>query len=313
MNITSIIIIITFLAALAEKFSNKPASERKGVLKRLKLENIAILLLGILLCTQLVENINKSQKEVLKEAKSNETHENILSTKEKVDEANELIDSILLNLKKEIEFTREEFEMISSLNEEMKDARENISKSISEYQKLNSKYSEQLKLEREKILNAKPDVRILFPKTTKDSLYAAYQFQLTNYGRRVADSVEFYSIMILTDTTNFKVEKVTDLKTNVNVQNLLSLPPEQGYNHIANSLIVANKEIDKFGIGYLLVKYSYFDLMTNSEVIIPVSTFRSNSLREINVQYGNNVDEQIVEDIKRYLLIHKPELYKIFF
>lgn len=95
MNITSIIIIITFFAALAEKFSTKPASERKGVLKKLKLENIAILLLGILLLTQLVENINKSQKEVLQEAKSNETHENILSTKEKVDEANELIDLIL--------------------------------------------------------------------------------------------------------------------------------------------------------------------------------------------------------------------------
>lgn len=70
-----------------------------------------------------------------------------------------------MNLKKEIDFTREEFELISSLNEEMKDARKNISKSISEYQTLNSKYSEQLKLEREKISNAKPDVRILLPKT----------------------------------------------------------------------------------------------------------------------------------------------------
>lgn len=119
--------------------------------------------------------------------------------------------------------------------------------------------------------------------------------------------------MILTDTTNTKVEKVTDLKTNVNVQNLLSLPPEQGHTHVANSRIAKNEEIDKFGFGYLLVKYSYFDLMTDSVIIVPVSIFRSNSLKDINVQYGNNVDSQIVDAIKRYLLIRKPELYKIFF
>jgi len=312
MDITSIIIIITFLAALVEKLSKKPASDRKGVLKILKLENIAIFLLGILLITQLVENVKKSRKEMLQEAKSNETHENIVSTKEKVDEANELIDSILFNLKTEIEFTREEFNLITSLNEDLEDARKNISKSISEYQKLNTKYSQQLKLEREKILNAKPDVRISLPKTTKDSVSVSYQFQLTNYGQRIADSVEFYSVMILTDTSNLQVEKVTDLKTNTNVQNLLSLPPEQGYNHVANSYIANNEEIDRFGVGFLLVKYSYFDLMTDSKIIVPVSIFRNNSLKDINKQYGNNVESQIVESIKRYLSIQKPDLYKIF-
>ena len=53
MDITSIIIVITFIAALAEKFSNKPVSERKGFFKKLRIENIIILLLGILLLFQL--------------------------------------------------------------------------------------------------------------------------------------------------------------------------------------------------------------------------------------------------------------------
>ncbi|MCB9351401.1 MAG: hypothetical protein H6573_28470 [Lewinellaceae bacterium] len=313
MNITSIIIIITFLAALAEKFSKKPASARKGILKKLKLENIAILLLGFLLLAQLRENIIKNNKEAAQEAKTNEAHEGILTTKEKVDEANELIDSVLLSLKKEIEFTREEFELISFLNKEMAEARKNISKSLIEYQKLNSSYSKQLELEREKVKNAKPDVRIFLPKSTKDSLRTAYQFQLTNYGQRVADSVVFFSVMILTDTTDNLVKKVTELKTNSGVHNILSLPPNQGFSHIANSVIILNEEVQDYGAGYLLIKYRFFDFMTKTTINLPVSTFRCTSLKEINTQYGNNVEAGIVKNIKRYLLFEKPELYKIFF
>jgi hypothetical protein len=313
MDITTIIIIITFLAALAEKFSKKPPSERKGILRKLKLENIAILLLGFLLFAQIVEKIKKDKKEAVQETKTDETHKGILTTKERVDEANMLIDSVLTNLKQEIEFTREEFELISLLNKEMAAARKNISKSLDEYQKLNSSYSKQLELEREKVRNAKPDVRIILPKTTKDSLYTSYQFQLTNYGQRVADSVVFFSVMILTDTTNNLIKRITELKTNNEVHNILSLPPNQGLNHFSNSTIAMNKEVENYGAGYLLIRYKFFDLMTKTTTTFSVSTFRCASLKEINTQYGNNVEAEIVKKIERYLQFQKPELHKVFF
>lgn len=313
MDIASIIIVITFIAALAEKFSSKPVSERKGVLKKLKLENVAILLLGMLLLFQLFENKNKSKKEALQEGKTNEVHENILTTKGKVDEANELIDSILINLKKEIEFTREEFQIISSLNTEMESAKKNISRSIVEYQNLNLKYSEQLKLEQEKIFNAKPDVRVLQPKSTMDSLFLSYQFQLLNYGQRIADSIKFYAVMILTDTARSKIVKVTDLKTNNDVYSILSLPPNEGHAFISNGRIVSNNEIDNYGLGFLLIKYSYFDLMTNSTINSTTYLYACPSLKEINIQYRIGVEQEEVSEIKKYFSIHKPELYAIFF
>ncbi|MCB0533488.1 MAG: hypothetical protein KDD14_14895 [Saprospiraceae bacterium] len=313
MDITSIIIVITFIAALAEKFSNKPVSERKGFFKKLRIENIIILLLGILLLFQLFENRNKNKKEALQENKTNEVHENVLTTKGKVDEANELIDSILVNLKKEIEFTKEEFQIITSLNMEMEAARKNISKSIAEYQNLNLKYSEQLKLEQKKILDAKPDVRVLQPKSTKDSLYLSYQFQLSNYGQRIADSVKFYAAMILTDTMRSEIIKVTDLKTNKDVYSTLSLPPNEGHVFISNDRIISINEISNYGLGFLLIKYKYFDLMTNSIINSPTYLYVCPSLKEINIQYRIGVEQEIVSEIKKYFSIHKSELYTIFF
>lgn len=313
LDITTIVIIVTFLAAVIDKVVNKPVSERKGIWKRLKSENITILFLGVLLIFQLAENKINSKKEALIEKKTNETHENMLTTKEKVDKANLLIDSVLLNLEKEIQYTISELDQLSTLNDEMQEARKDISKSIEEYQELNSKYSEQLKIERKKVVNAQPDVRVYLPKSTEDSVYLKYQFQLINSGERIADSVEFYSSMILIDKVNFKIQGISPLKTNIGVQNILSLPPSQGITQVANGYICLREEAESYGLGILLVKYSYYDFMIGKRISKPLQSFKSNSINEINVQYGNNVNSQIIERIRNQLKDMNRSQYELFF
>lgn len=313
MNITTIIIVTTFLIALIEKLSKSQDQERNGILNKLKLGNITIILLAILLLAQIRENNINATKEIANQTKSNETHQDIITTKEKVDEANKVIDEVLLNIQNEIEFTREEFRLISYLNKEMTEARKSVSISLDEYRQLNSNYTMQLELERDKVKSSKPDVRIILPKSTKDSLHTSYQYQLLNSGQRVADSVLFYSVMLLTDSSYSIFNKISELKTNSGVHNILSLPPDQGYTHYANSVIFSNEEIENFSSGFLLIKYRFYDLMTNSTTASPLLTFRCPSFKETNIQYGNNVDTKIVNKIKRYLELDKPELYKIFF
>ena len=312
MNITSIIIVITFLAAIAEKFSNKPPEERKGILKRIKLENIAILLLGILLTVQLVDSIQTKNDKELEEAKNKEAYEKISNTQLKVNAVNLLIDSVLINLKNEIAYTKEEVGLIKGLNDDMNAMRLNIKNTLSEYQKLNTQYSEQLALERKKIKNAKPDVRVLTPKSTFDSINVSYQYQLINYGARIADSVEFESVMILVDT-NSVFSKTTILKSNLTSHNTLSLPPNKQHSYIANSLIASKVNSKKYVLGYLLVKYRYYDNSTDYWVNEPTQIFMCTSITKGGGQYRQNIKEKTVNLLKKYLHRRKPKLNKIFF
>jgi hypothetical protein len=311
MNI--IIIIITFLFVLADKMSEKPINERASFLKRLKLGSISLLLLVILLALQLCENNKSSKKELIEEFKSNETYEHTITTKEKVDEANKLIDSVLFSLKQEIEFTREEFSLISLLNTEIAETKNSALKSLTEYQKLNSMYSKQLNIEKEKVINSRPDVKVMFPKSTSDSLNASYQFQLINYGQRVADSVIFFSIMALMDSTNTKITMVTDLKTNEISANVLRLPQNQDVRYFSNSIVVPKKDINNYGIGILLVKYKYFDYMTNLTIKHPINAYLSTSIEDINNQYGHNVEQSLMKEVEHYLFNTRLDLYNIFF
>lgn len=268
MIVKIIVVFVAFLVAVIDKVSSKPPSERKGIWKKLRLENVVIVLLGFLLTFQIVESILASKKEKKKEVQSTQTFENILTTQEKIGDANRLLDSILSNLRDELDYTQKEFRLISDLNQDIGTIRLGIEKSITEYQNLNSQYKRQLLIEREKVEAAKPDVRVLQPKSIFDSTTVSYQFQLSNYGKRVADSVEFEAAMVLIDK-ELKFSKVTPIKTNKSAHNALSLPPDQGYNYISNASITSIEEATKYQHGLLMVRYKYYDQMTcNSQDLI---------------------------------------------
>ena len=292
--------------------SSKSLSERKGVLKRLKLENIAIILLGLILLAQLSETCNKAEKEEIQEIKTSESYNNIATTKQGVNEARRSIDSILFGLKDQIAFTKNQLNAISALNAEMVKTKDNTSKSILEYQKLNSKYSQQLEIEKKKILDLMPNVRIVMPINTSDTSQISYQFQLINYGNRIADSVEFAAVMILFDTSNTIISKITKVNSNSINHNALSLPPDPYYSHVTNSLICKKNEIEKYGLGFLIVKYKYYDFITNATITPPVIIFGCRSLKQVNVQYVNNIEKNVIVELKKQLELKDPGLYKQF-
>jgi|GEM_PF-5043526 hypothetical protein len=312
MNLSILVIIVTLLVGIADKMSNKPLSERKGIFKKLKLVNVTILLLGVLFFIQIADSHKASQKEKKQESQSTEAYEKIATTHEKVSDANRLIDSALRNLNNELLYTQEEFKLISELNRDMADVRGSIRKSLSEYKNLNSQYKKQLAFEKEKIENDKPDVRAIFAKSMIDSLSINYQFQLLNYGKRVADSVEFYATMILLNADK-SIFKATTLKTNRYNHNTLSLPAEEAQGYIANGEGFKKKDAYLYKSGYLIVRYKYYDKMTNTHVNPEPMIFACSSFTRENAQYSLNADSSKIDIVKKILSLVNKDYHEILF
>lgn len=312
MDATFFVIIFTFIVGIFGIIKETPVTERKGIFKKLNIPNFLFLLITILLAIQIYDHyINRSEKET-KNALDNNTYDGVKTTIDKVHDANKSIKLILNDLQTEINYTQKEFSEILLINRELNDVRKHVSESLKEYNKLNDSYNQQLKIEREKIINSKPDVRIMYTCTKKDTIGLKYQFQLINYGNRIADSVQFYSIMLLPDSTG-KSPKITELKTNINQNYILSIPSDESFSYFANSIIYNNDESITLNSGYLLVKRKYFDVMLNKFIFHDVEIYHCDDLTKTDKQFAINIPNDTVIMIRKFILKNQPDLYKIFF
>ena len=304
MNFQIIIIIIAFLLTIIDKITDKPDQKQKGIKKFFNIRTIVIALLFILFSIQIIDSFIQSQKDDIQEKKLTETNT-------KVKESQELIDSVLKNGLIQIKTTEKEIKLISDLNIDLKEARKNISKNLSEYEKINLLYSQQIDLEKKKILSAQPDIRISRPITLSDSMGYSGQYRLINVGQRTADSIKYFSFMVLVNSKNNLIE-LTNLKTNINDQNILSLSPDVDQIHYTNYHICSKKDVDNYGVGYLIIKYSYYDLMMDSTNISPVYIYQCSDLKQFNTQYAFNVPQAMADKIKVYIKDKHPKIYNLF-
>lgn len=311
MDITAIVVIITFFVALIEKFSKKPISDRKGIWRKLKLENVALLFLGLALVFQIIDAVDQSRKEKKMETKTDETFEKVLSTQERVEESNRLINNILNNIQEELQYTEKEFELIESLNKDIANVADGIRNNLREYQRINSQYKKQLDLERQKIKIAQPFLRIKSPRSIIDSVYFAYQFQFINLGKRPADSLTYSALMIYSDK-NGKISGSGLFKTNEKVLNYPSVTQDQLETYFVNSPKLPLNKAKTHDFSFLIVKYKYYDFMTQSKTISKLEVFYCPSLVEDDGQYGRNVDSESVELMKIYLKENHMEYYNVF-
>lgn len=288
----------------AKKDYKKKSKEKGGFKKFFNLINISLLFIFLLFVSEMIAFFDQIQKAEVQENKITETNTN-------VKEAREKINSVSENMQTQIETTEKEINLLSDLNTDLKEARKNISKNLIEYEKINLLYSEQIKLEKEKILNAKPDVSIFAPITLMDSISYTGQFRLINSGQRLADSVKHYSIMVLVDTVRWNLE-LTKLKTNISDHNTLSIPADGIMYHYINYHICLRADIEKYNMGYLIVKYSYYDLMLDKTIVSPVNIYKSTNLKEINKQYWFNVPTNEMELVKNYIKNVSPNTYSHF-
>ena len=223
MNITYIIIILTFLSALIEKGSKKKYFDNVKILQKINWENFTIFLLALLLIFQLWESRKSNIKEEKKDFLSTETFNNVINTDKKISTANNKLESMLKSLDTEIQFTKDEFILIGELNKDITKVRTSIEKDLAEYKNLNSQYKEQIKIEHENINEAKPNLKIVNPVTLCDSSNFSFQFIFTNYGKQeIPDSIKYYSLLVLVDS-NLTVSKIELIKSNFGEHNLLSI------------------------------------------------------------------------------------------
>lgn len=288
----------------AKKDYKKKSKEKLGIKKFFNLINISLLFIFLLFVSEMIAFFDQIQKAEVQENKITETNTN-------VKEAREKINSVSDNMQTQIETTEKEINLLSDLNIDLKEARKNISKNLIEYEKINLLYSEQIKLERIKILTGQPDIEINRPITLSDSINFFGQYNLTNTGQRTADSIKFFSFMVLLDSVNM-FSKVTILRTNINDQNILSLSPGGEFNHFINYPICLKKDTDNYRWGYLIVKFSYYDLMMDTTIISPVHIFQSPYLNELDKQYAFNVPQSVATKIKHYINTHRPDIYDLF-
>jgi hypothetical protein len=307
---TTIIILITFVLELIDKASKKPIEERHWILR--KIEGKTLWLLGGLLVFQLIDVIYTRSQEQKAEVRAQTSYDKILSTADKLEAYDATLSDILNKSKTAVDYAESEIGSINDLNFSMKGLRGNIEGNIYEYKKLNDQYSRQLQIEREKIANAMPDIKVMFPKTFVDSINFRYQFFITNYGNRLADSIKYYSAFILINS-NGNYAQIDLIKSNHTNANILSIPPGIDYDYIVNSEDIRRNTINQFKFGVLLIKIQYKDNMLNTLNKLPTYYYSTDDLSKNNKQLGQGAEEQDVLLIKDFLLRLKHPSYHIFF
>ncbi len=297
--------VLMLIGVIIAKKDYKKKSKEKGWFKKFfNLINISLLFIFLLFIFEVIAFFDQTYKDEVTDKKLTEATTGIKDSQE-------MIDSVLKNGLAQIETTEKEINLLSDLNTDLKEARKNISKNLSEYEKINLLYSEQIQLEKKKILTDRPDIKINRPITLSDSNFFSGQYHLNNSGQRLADSVKYFSFMVLLDSLK-RISKVTELKTNINDQNVLSLSPGGVQSQYINYTICLKNDANKYSWGYLIVKFSYYDLMMDSTIISSAYFYQSINLYELNTQYGFNVPQSATTQIKNYINKHHPDIYDLF-
>ncbi len=205
---------------------------------------------------------------------------------------------------------KENVDLVNDLSEDIKIVRLNLEGSFEEYKNLNEKLKQQLKIEREKIKNAKPNIKIVNPISIIDSVNFAYQYRFYNDdGKRDADSLYYYALMVFSDTN---IENLYIGLFKSNVGNYKPYNIGGGDQQYINSNNIRIENLIGFRFGFLLIRYKYTDLMTG-ETIDELEIRKCTDLEKGNIQYGTNVAKYIEDRIKNYLLNNYNEYYKLFY
>jgi hypothetical protein len=312
MSITNIIIVLTFISALIDRLSKKSDFKSKLKLRFLDFDYVTLGLLLMLVVFQLLDKKNEGDKETRKENQSTETYKKVITSHDKLDTVNLRLENILKDISVAIQFTKREFSVIDSLNYDIQIVRTSIEKNLDEYKNLNAHYEEQLKIEQEKILEAKPDLRIVNPVSIIDSTNFAFQFTFINNGKRIADSIKYYSAMIFVDST-LHFAKLDLIKTNYSEYNVLSIPGDAENLFFVNSNTLNKNNVKKYFVGLLLIKYTFKDNMSGIKQKPELKIFKCTSFDKGNIQFGQNIDSKDVSSLKQFLYQTNRICYDMFF
>jgi len=303
--LTLLLVFLTFLTALIDKFSNKPIEKRPGILKKLELNTVSIFLLGSLLVIQIISTINDHfDKEVEKE-QLDKTVTSLEETNNSLTDVNSTIDKILINVQNQVEATENEIIKIDSLSNKLVDIRSNVEKSIEEYADLNESYKKKLILERKKIQEEAPNVRVESPKfqfSTVDSIeYFSYGFKLVNFGKRKADTVHYSALLILKDSVNKFATHNVFYKHNLHNHNSLSIEGNNQRDYFFYSNKLVSSQVKGYKSQYLVIRVSYFDWFTKSWINPKFEVYGNIGEIVPNRQLGRNISNTEVRDIEDYM------------
>jgi hypothetical protein len=204
-----------------------------------------------------------------------------------------------------------ELELIQNLNSDILTIKSKADKNLNLIDTLTSFYSTQLRIEREKALNAKPVLKVARAKPIIDSNYFSYQFVFTNYGSRIADSIKYHAIFIFynekTDSVMIELEKA-----NTDDHNVLTINGGGNDEFYISSDKIDRKLISRFTLGYLLVKYSYIDNMSGI-IYKPDLKMFLGDISKNDVQLGQYVNIKDADLIKNYLFHNYLNYYNKFY
>ncbi len=282
MNLIEVLIIfITFLIALIEKFSKKPIYERKGILKKLKIENVAVLLLGILLLFQIFESIDNFNRE-------SENSKNVKEIKDCMESATE-------DLKNTYGITVAMSDSLGKINDNSIKLIDNYRKAIDNYEVLVKKIDDLNKQTEQDIIRNKAFVSINghlnWVKKT-DSLYTLSS-PFFNFGQRFANKFKYFGYI-------FQIDK------NFNYEGFQTSGPIFYEQFPANSLYDINEynlDIRKLKDSYIVVifKYSYNDsILKGREEFVEGWIWMGEDIN--GNQFSNN---QLAKDIGEKLMKEK--------
>lgn len=318
MKITILIIILTFIYTILDRFilnekenyNDKP--DKNFFYKIIKSKYTLLILLFGLLVFQLISEYNSRKAENIRDTNTNNAFDTLYQTHSNVKQVNSSIDSLFSSIDSTIDITRAQLELISNVNSDLEKVRFEFNKSINEFKSIRQQYEKQIKIEKEKIKEAKPNIEIAKASYNLDSISFGYTFELYNSGIRLADSIIYHSLVVLVDS-NYLPKDIVLYKTNSNEANILSIShSDNNINfRVFNSAKLKLNGLDDFFSAYFIIKYEYKDNLTNitqEKFSIYVTKFEIGKQ-----QFGSNVSENDKKVIMQHLLKNDKRLYEIFY
>ncbi|MDZ7775969.1 MAG: hypothetical protein U5L09_10440 [Bacteroidales bacterium] len=188
MKITILIIILTFIYTILDRFilnekeNINDKSDKNFFYKIIKSKYTLLILLFGLLVFQLISEYNSREAENLRDTNANNAFDTLYQTHSNVKQVNYSIDSLFSSIDSTIDITKAQLELISNVNSDLEKVRFEFHKSINEFRSIRQQYEKQIKIEKEKIKEAKPNIEIAKASYNLDSISFGFTFELYNSG-----------------------------------------------------------------------------------------------------------------------------------
>ena len=273
---------------------------------------MAILLI-FLLAFQIISEFSSSKATKVRDTNATTAYDTLYATHNTVKKVNSSVDSLLSNIDSTLNITKDELKLIINVNDDLEKVRKEINNSVNEFYSIKEQYEKQIQIEKEKIREAKPVLKVAKAKSIIDSTSFQYQIELYNSGIRLADSIYYHSLIVFVDSA-FLIQDIGLYKTNTDEANILSLAHiDNTYNsYFLNSESIKLEKIHSYFQVFLLLYYDYTDDLTD-ETITNFNIYATRSLEAGNKQFGSNVKDYEKESIKRFLMNRHRKFYDIFY